>query len=393
MYTGQTRATRGNTRRKPWRWPRKKLSLLAGAAALLLSTPVGAEELQRETENGLPTQAIAEMTACSDGVSVIGFSDELDKTSFSGFDVGGLSGLVSTGQGDSYYAVTDHEDGADARYYELSIPVDDDGLGTLETLAATALLDRSGQPYDATNFDGEALALTSDGILLVASETEPSIRLFDADGRWAGELLVPARFLVAPNGQAQANASFESLALTPSERRLYTATELPLADDGSDAEGRHRIRILQYMRVPYLAYLPRAELYYLTEPGQRVVDMLAVDDGTLLVLEKGVANGSGDTIRVFKVSLAGATNVSSDDSLESTAAEPLEKTLLVDIGADCMAPEGEEVDSLVENYDGMAFGPRLASGYRSLILVSDDNFSSSQVTRVLALAVDDAVLQ
>jgi hypothetical protein len=51
------------------------------------------------------------------------------------------------------------------------------------------------------------------------------------------------------------------------------------------------------------------------------------------------------------------------------------------------------VDSLVENYDGMAFGPQLASGYRSLILVSDDNFSSSQVTRVLALAVDDAVLQ
>jgi hypothetical protein len=121
--------------------------------------------------------------------------------------------------------------------------------------------------------------------------------------------------------------------------------------------------------------------------------MLAVDDGTLLVLEKGVANGGGDTIRVFKVSLAGATNVSSDDSLESTAAEPLEKTLLVDIGADCMAPEGEEVGSLVENYDGMAFGPQLASGYRSLILVSDDNFSSSQVTRVLALAVDDAVLQ
>jgi hypothetical protein len=96
--------------------------------------------------------------------------------------------------------------------------------------------------------------------------------MFDSDGSYAGSLMVSARFLVAPEGQAQPNGSIESLAPTSSEHVLFTATELPLANDGSDAEGRRRIRFLRYVSVPYLAYFPLNEFYYLTEPNQRVVD-------------------------------------------------------------------------------------------------------------------------
>jgi hypothetical protein len=40
--------------------------------------------------------------------------------------------------------------------------------------------------------------------------------------------------------------------------------------------------------------------------------------------------------------------------------------------------------SRVDNLEGMAFGPDLPNGNRSLVLVSDDNFSPIQVTQFLA---------
>jgi len=39
----------------------------------------------------------------------------------------------------------------------------------------------------------------------------------------------------------------------------------------------------------------------------------------------------------------------------------------------------------VDNLEGMTWGPRLASGERVLLLVSDNNFNPAQVTQFLAL--------
>jgi hypothetical protein len=41
----------------------------------------------------------------------------------------------------------------------------------------------------------------------------------------------------------------------------------------------------------------------------------------------------------------------------------------------------------VDNLEGMAFGPRLANGHASLVMISDDNFSATQVTQVLVFEV------
>ena len=43
--------------------------------------------------------------------------------------------------------------------------------------------------------------------------------------------------------------------------------------------------------------------------------------------------------------------------------------------------------STVDNLEGMTWGPKLPNGERSLILVSDNNFSATQVTQFVALAV------
>jgi 3-phytase len=40
----------------------------------------------------------------------------------------------------------------------------------------------------------------------------------------------------------------------------------------------------------------------------------------------------------------------------------------------------------VDNVEGITLGPRLPDGRRTVVLVSDDNFASREVTQFIALA-------
>ena len=43
-----------------------------------------------------------------------------------------------------------------------------------------------------------------------------------------------------------------------------------------------------------------------------------------------------------------------------------------------------------DNVEGITFGPRLDDGRRTLVLISDDNFSERQKTQILAFAFADS---
>ena len=261
----------------------------------------------------------------------LGFSDALNKRSYEGTSVGGLSALAYTGRQNVYYSLVDNGPAAssEARFYTLRIPVKK-RLGTPEILDVTTLRDASGRPFTASNFDGEGLTLTRSGDLLASSETEPSIRRFDAEGDLIEELPVPQKFRVAPEGQAQRNQTFESLALAPGGRSLFTAVEGALAPDGQTAAGENRIRILRYEDRGPGGFEPVEEYFYLAESGQGVVEIVALSEDELLVLERGFQSGVGNTVRVFRVSLNGAEDVSDEPSLAAPGLEALEKELLVD---------------------------------------------------------------
>ena len=47
---------------------------------------------------------------------------------------------------------------------------------------------------------------------------------------------------------------------------------------------------------------------------------------------------------------------------------------------------------VLDNFEGMAFGPTLADGRRTLVLISNNNFNPLQSTQLLVLALDPAVL-
>ena len=144
--------------------------------------------------------------------------------------------------------------------------------------------------------------------------------------------------------------------------------------------------------------MPAQEFYYLADPRLGVVDVVALSEDELLVMERGFEAGVGNTIRIYRVSLKEAKDISGVESLASSKAEPAQKDLLVDL-TDC-PPSGAEpatgavqANPLLDNFEAITRGPVLPDGRRSLVLVSDDNFSSTQTTRVIALALEKDLLK
>ena len=331
-----------------------------------------------------------EVAECAPGVDFLGFSDALNKQVFEGTNVGGLSGLVYDRQRDVYYSLVDNERSSEARFYTLHVPVTPVGLGTPVVLDVTTLRDSSGQPFTGDNVDLEGIVLTRQGELLIASENEPLIRRFSLEGTLLGELQVPERFRLAPLGEGQDNLTFESLSISPNGRSLFTATEGALLPDGTTADGGSRTRILRYEDRGPGGFEPAEQFPYLTDPGLFIAEVVALSEHELLVLERGFVLGMGNTIRVYSVSLAGATDVSDVASLATAGIAPVEKELVFDLascppsGATNSAPQP---NPLLDNFEGLALGPHLPGGRRALLLQSDNNFRGTQITRLIVVGV------
>ncbi|WP_407561735.1 esterase-like activity of phytase family protein [Streptomyces sp. 184] len=351
----------------------------AGLPALLLAVSPAA--LANPPEPGADPPG--RPAACSPHTSLTGFSDALDKTAFAGTRVAGLSAL-SARPGSPVLALADNTDADEARLYGLAVR---GAPGHVEAAVrdVTVLRRPDGTPYTGADFDGEALVTEPAGTVLASSEREPSIRRFRLpDGRQTAELPVPRRFRVAPAGQAAANQTFESLATAPDGRTLYAGLEGPLDADGRDAEDRGLLRILRYGWTPNGGFAPDAQHAYRADPGLGLAELTALDRNHLLALERGYTAGVGNTVRVYRVSLHRAPDVTGLPSLAEAGTEDfLTKRLLVDL-ADC-PPSGAtspqpQPNPLLDNVEGMTL-----AGPRTLLLVSDDNASTRQVTRVYAL--------
>jgi hypothetical protein len=311
------------------------------------------------------------------GVKFLGSSATLDEQSFAGTNVGGLSAITYDPTRDLYYSLVDREQRTFSRFYTLSLPLEQGKLGEPKVFDVTTLYDFEDKELGGGEIDGEGIAITNGGEIFVASEYGPSIHRFSLDGRMLAKPPVPQKFLVGPKGEGQENAAFEGLTLSPGGPSMFAITQEPLSSDGEDPEGRKRIRLLRYENrgTNGYGYQPSKEYFYLSEPNRAVGDIAAISENDLLILEHDN--------RIYRVSLAGAENVSGEQNLSKSGLEPIEKEPLVNVNA---CPLGD--DSQPANYEGLALGPALPDGSQTLILQSDDGFESSRTTRMVALSAN-----
>lgn len=236
--------------------------------------------------------------------------------------------------------------------------------------------------------DLEGIVLTKDGFIL-ASEAGPRVVEVARDGRFLKEITLPERFR-----DARHNKSLESLTLTPSGRYLFTTTEVALPRDGDVAtlEAGTRVRLVRIDRetgkIDEYAYATDPSPYAYGDWG--VADMAAVSDNELLVLERGWAALRGNTARIHHVTIDERTSTCSQIDALSAATPVVTKQLYIDLGhlvaKGLPEPKQPQSSPLMDNFEGLAIGPKLEDGRASLIVVSDDNAHANQVARILVLA-------
>ncbi|MEV0224819.1 esterase-like activity of phytase family protein [Streptomyces sp. NPDC050704] len=175
--------------------------------------------------------------------------------------------------------------------------------------------------------------------------------------------------------------------------------EAPLAKDG-DKRGRGIIRIQRYSRSSGGTYTPDEQYTYLSGDGLNLVEPVALDNkGGLLALERQHVAGLGTTIRVVQLSLEKAVNVAGKGSLYGLPVDVFARDEAVFDLADCppggpgvvTTPGSAQVNPLVDNVEGMTLGKEWTTGEykgrRPLYLISDDNSSGEQITRLYSIAV------
>ncbi len=265
--------------------------------------------------------------------------------------------------------------------------------------------------------DSEGIAITRSGHMFVSSEglpqrsprIPPAIVEYTRRVDYVGPLVLPPKFLTPATGPitrgVRQNEGFESLTLTPDEQHLFTASETSLAQDGDGATFTRgtTARLLEF--VPDAGrFVPRREFSYVLEPVPHVdftprfminglVELLALGGSELLSMERGYAEEAGDNgrratfIRIYRISLDGATDVAAMDSIRGrTDIRPVRKRLVMDVNRASGLPAELDVPAF-DNFEGMCFGPTLADGSRTLLLVSDDNFSPRQRTWFLLFRI------
>jgi hypothetical protein len=325
--------------------------------------------------------ASAAGNSCPPAARAVGFSDNLDKLGYDGATVGGLSDIAWDRRSGAWVSSVDNHASDPSRLWFYRDP-----LHPSVVRDPLVLRKPDGTPYDGTTADNEGLAVLPDGDFLVSSETEPSIRIFGRDGVQKASLPVPARFAVAPAGQATANATLEGLTLTPDGHRIVAAMEGALSGD-TDATLH---RFLVYDAGRHGTWSLVKQIAYRTQAGQRIPEVAAYGRDSLLVMEAAFDATNGNSIDLYAVhGLDRAPDVRRvTDLATAPARDVLRKSLVADLvkcptlGAPSREPQA---NPLLDNYEGMAVVPG-RRGADTIELISDDNFGATQFTRILTLA-------
>ena len=324
-----------------------------------------------------------------------------------GSPVGGLSGLAYDKAGDKFYVISDdRSEYAPARFYSFRLKIPkEDSLKAMEIrwIDKTVLLDSAGRPYDKFRIDPEGIALGPDSLIYISSEGDPRIEVapfvngYDHSGRLVRELPIPEAYWSAGrSGQkwgVRINLGFEGLAISADGNRLYASLENALLQDGpkADSSNASPARMIAYDmssgQVQHEFWYSVDPIFKLPTTGKGFAvnglsDLLVLDNkGQLLTLERNFVQGQGNRILLYQASIKGATDVKDVNSLKQLPQpqQPVAKWLVADLA---------DYGITIDNFEGMVLGPKLESGGRLLLMVSDDNFSSSQKTILTVFRID-----
>ncbi|WP_239313059.1 MULTISPECIES: esterase-like activity of phytase family protein [unclassified Frankia] len=268
------------------------------------------------------------------------------------------------GSRDEYYGVTDrgpNVDGPNGVKVE-ALPDFDPAIGRFRLVDGKAVLERTiplraadGSPYtgransqantgetivdlngnvlppDASGYDSEGLVALPDGTFWVSDEYGPFITHFGRDGRAIERLSPFDGSLPAELANRVPNKGMEGLTVTPDGQTLVGAMQQALAQP--DLTGKPaNVTTLRIVTYGLSTHATHEYLYLLDDPklnSGAVSEITALSDTTFLVDERDGHPEPGAYKKLFRIDLAGATDVGPAATLPGAVYDAARGGLLV----------------------------------------------------------------
>jgi hypothetical protein len=333
------------------------------------------------------------------------------ETQFQNTKVGGLSGIDYDSKNDLYYLICDDRSVFnDSRFYTAKIPlienkiqsIDFQSVITLKNENATAFgnwnttPNTSADPEDIRyNPKTKTLLWSSEGARVVTGDKQvlqnPSLNFTDLNGNFLSTIALPDNLKMQQTEKGpRNNGTLEGITFDSKFKTIYTHTEEPLFEDGSqsrtsyggvirfyqfDAKTKKNIAQFGYKLEP-IALEPNPKESFAVN-GVSAIQYFSKDQ--LIVVERSYSTGTqACTIKLFLCDSKKATNVKNYPSLQNQNLELASKKLILNM---------DDLGIFIDNVEGITFGPKLPNGNQSLVLVSDNNFSEKQKTQVFLFEV------
>lgn len=312
--------------------------------------------------------------------------------------VGGLSG-IDYHEG-TFYMVSDQA--SNPRFYKADIKLEGEQIDTVLIKEVVKLetsskglkhqhLDLEGILFDP---EAENLILSSEGS--INNDINPMVFTLSQAGTFIDSFAVPENFLAKSKKKPRDNGTFEGLAHSFDKKGVWVAMELPLKTDGPKPKlfnTKSPVRITYFNKetkkaekqFPYLLdRISKIPWLYFAVNG--VTDLLEYAPDRFLVVERGFASGhgsNGNTVRIYDVDARLGTNTLNRNNLKVTFYNPAKKELVFDLKKIRKHLDQE----IIDNIEGITFGPQLPNGNQSIILVSDNNFNTlgPQLNQIILL--------
>lgn len=330
---------------------------------------------------------------------------------FQNSTVGGLSGIDYDSVHNQYYLISDDRGNQNpSRFYKARFTIQNKKIEDFEITSADTFRYSSGRIYPSAKIDPDSaldpeelrynphrqtIAWSSEGERNIGEKRnylhDPSVNISDTGGKLIYQLPLPAQFkMSAAETGPRRNGVFEGLSFANNYHTLFVATEEPLYPDAERAgleKKNYWCRIIQYdlqKKEPVAQYAyPLDPIAEKPEPESAfavngISSILSITDKKMLVLERSFSTGKPSlSVKIYLADLSSAENIRNNFSLlQQPVKKPVSKKLLFHF---------DSLKMMIDNLEGICFGPRLPNGNRSLLVIADNNFNPLEISQLFLL--------
>lgn len=304
--------------------------------------------------------------------------------------IGGLSELDYDGK--DFYAICDLP--SSPRIYKLFIELKQEKIDTI-TFSKVIRIPKKSKANAPYFFDSEGLLFNPEKKQFTIS-SEGSIRNkkdpFIVDTNEKGEVIdsykIPYYFKANFAEGPRNNGVFEGLSRSVNGEGIWVSTELPLKMDGPTVKLYGTKSPVRFTYYNTETKLPKTQFVYdlgrlrkvpfLPFGMNGVSGILEYKPKKFFVIERAFSAGHGRRgvrVLIYLADAEKATNTLYVKNLHSKRGKRIitaHKRLLFDFNS----VRKHLTDHIIDNIEGISFGPKLPNGNQSLILIADNNFNS-----------------